>query len=257
MLWWLGAITMMATVVGLYASNWHWYIPVLQAESFLVAPERSGFRSPYPHCEIAANGISPNGEFAFILAFYFGDDWSVHPNCLVMRSRPGQRVDLPTEIDSSSVKRGGLNGVVRWAKDSSAVICFKNMDHPIEGGPVEERSAYDIYVVPIISGQPREPTALETEILKVSHPDFAKALEGKMKFAPCSYSRITDQGLEDDMTFNDSNLLVIDCYCSNCTRASDNDLSFEGYVAHVTGLWDPIQAKFIKVSYERGARTHY
>lgn len=222
----------------------------MKAKFALLRPEISGFRAPYPVSEIAANGISPNGEWAFILGFSTDDRTSNPPNCLVMRSRPGQIFYLPTEIGSSSVKRGGLNGVVRWAKDSSAVICFRNMDKPIGANFVNERSAYEIYVVPIINELPGKPTALETEILKASHPDFAKALDGKMKFPPCFYSTINDQGLDDDLTFNASNLLVIDCYCTNFVRESDNDMSWETWTAHVTGLWDPVHAKFVKVAYE-------
>ena len=252
-LWRLVAITIICSIVGFFLGNRRWYIPVKQAEafySFWVAPERSGFRSPYPHCEIAANGISPNGEFAFILAFYFVDDMHLYPNCLVMRSRPDQRVDLPTEIDSSSVKRGGINGVVRWAKDSSAVVCFKNMDQPSGGKTVERRSAYDVYVVPIISGQPGKAAALETEILKASHADFAKAYEKEIAQTPYFYSIITDHGLDDDLTFNDSNQLVIDCYCRNDFKDTDKDRTWKRWTARVIGLWDPIQGKFVTVSCE-------
>ena len=152
MLWWLGATLITASIVALNLSNWHWYAPIVKAEFLLVRPELSGFRSPYPDCEIAQNGISPNGQFAFIIGHSTEPGVASPPNSLVMRDQPGQVIYLPTQIDSSSTKRGGLNGVVRWAKDSSAVICFKNMDKPIGEDVVTERNAYDIYVVPIING---------------------------------------------------------------------------------------------------------
>jgi hypothetical protein len=251
MLWWMGAFAGMCVVIIVFLTDWHLHDRYMKAKFALLRPEISGFRAPYPVSEIAANGVSPNGEWAFILGFSTDDRTSNPPNCLVKRSAPGQKLELPSYLEESSDTRQGIDGVVRWAKDSSAVVFFKNMDHPIEGGPVVDRSAYDIYVVPISNGQPGKATSLETEILKVSHAAFAYAFEKQIAETPYAYSRITDHGLDDDLTFNDSNQLVIDCYCRNDVKDSDKDHSWEKWTAHVTGLWDPIQGKFVKATFER------
>lgn len=123
---------------------------------------------------------------------------------------------------------------------------LKSMDHPIDEKPLKTRSAYDAYVVPIINGKPGPPTSLETEILKVSHPDYFKSIDGHMQFGPYYYSEIEDKGLDDDFTFNDSNLLVIDCYCRN--RGMDKNSPWKSEASHVQGLWDPVHATFVQVS---------
>ena len=65
---------------------------------------------------------------------------------------------------------------------------------------------------------------------------------------------IVDGGLSDDLTFNDSNQIVIDCVCTNNpTLDVPVNGSLRVWAVHVTGLWDPIQGKFVKVSYVRVA----
>jgi hypothetical protein len=256
LLWWLGAFVGMCLGIILFLTDWHWHDLYMRASFAVLRPELSGFRSPYPVSEIATNGISPNGEWAFVLGFSTDERTSNPPNCLVKRSAPGQRFDLPSYIEETSDRRQGIDGVVRWAKDSSSVVFFKSMDHPIEGHPVVDRSAYDIYVVPIVNGVPGKPVALETEILKVSHSDFAKAFEKQIAETPYFYSRITDHGLDDNLTFNSSNQLVIDCYCGNDIKNTDSDHSWMKWTDHVTGLWDPIQGKFVQASFGRVGPAH-
>jgi hypothetical protein len=248
MLWWTGSFLGMCAAICLFLTNWHWYDFYTKARFALLRPELSGFRAPYPSVNIATNGISPDGEWAFILGFSTDERMANPPNCLVKRSAPGQRFDLPSYIETTSNPRQGIDGVVRWAKDSSAVVFFKNMDHPIEEKPVQFRSAYDIYVVPIVHGKPGTPAPLETEILKVSHPDFYKAIQGHMRFGPYFYSNITDEGLDDDFTFNDANQLIIDCYCGNRNDPDDKRSTWKSEESHVRGLWDPVRAAFVQVT---------
>lgn len=252
MLWWLVAFAITCVVIAVFLTDWHLHDQYMKAKFALLRPELSGFRAPYPVSEIAANGISPNGEWAFIVGFSTDERTANPPNCLVSRSAPGQRWNLPSYLDETSDTRQGIyGGVVRWAKDSSAVVFFKNADHPNEDGAVIDRSAYDIYVVPISNGQPGKATSLETEILKVSHADFANAFEKQIAETPYFYSRITDHGLDDDLTFNNSNQLVIDCYCRNDVKNTDKDHSWKKWAVHVTALWDPVQQKFVKATFER------
>ena len=257
MLWWLGSATAMACAIALSFSNWHWYTghwytghwyTVFSRVIFLIkSPEVSGFRARYPESYIAVNGVSPNGQIAFILGYSDVEGMSNPANCLAIRSHPGEYFQLPTYIEESSASRDNYDGVVRWAKNSSSVLCFTNCEHPTETG-VFARGAYEIYVVSIIDGRPAKFTNIETEILKSSHPDFAKAIEASMKYPADFYVSITDGGFDDNLSFNESNQLVINCYSSNIVRKEDRKKLGPSWTTHVTGLWDPAQEKFVHLS---------
>jgi hypothetical protein len=255
MLWWLGSVSAMACAVALFFDSRHLYTLFNRAKFAIESPEISGFRAPYPYCQIAKNGISPNGQLAFILGYSDEELTSNPPNCLALRSHPGEYFQLPTHIDESTSERESYDGVVRWAKDSSSVLCFTNCVHATETG-VFTRGAYEIYVVSIIKGRPAKYTNIGTEILKVSHPAFAKSLEKEIKYEPVFYVSITDGGFDDNLTFNDSNQLIVNCYSSNIVRDEDRERLGESWTTHVNGLWDPSLEKFVQLSCTRITPTN-
>jgi hypothetical protein len=119
----------------------------------------SGFPAPYPECQIAQDGISPDGKVAYVISYSTDPDMSGPPDCLVFRSQPEKRFDLPVIIGNSTTLRDRDGGVVRWAKDSSAVIVFKN-NLNFGGG------AYEIYVVPIVDGNRGKLRILKARFVK-------------------------------------------------------------------------------------------
>lgn len=244
MLWWLAAILVFVAIVSVSLSDWHWDAAIREAWFRLVSPEVSGFPAPHPDCEIAQNGISPNGQIAYIISESTEPGVSAPPDCLVFHSQPRGHFDLPINIGSSSAKRGGYDGVIRWAKDSLAVIVFK--DNPTFGG-----GAYEIYVIPFVEGKPGKITNLETEIYKIPHDDFVKDHAKEMNDMAHIAYEIQDGHQPDDLTFNESNQIIVDCVCTNNPNDNPNDLVLvKGWSAHVTALWDPIQAKFIRSDHQ-------
>jgi len=145
------------------------------------------FHPYYPDSEIPNGGLSPNGLFAFALlppdkAFFKPSPFSMSvsgrgpANCFLTHSTPsspGKSIWLPNHIALCDDERMGYNGVVRWAKDSSALLLFANGIR--DASSVFSRYASEIYVVPIIKGQQGKITNLEEEIFKVPHDDFVKA----------------------------------------------------------------------------------
>jgi hypothetical protein len=120
---------------------------------------------------------------------------------------------------------------VRWAKDSSAVI--------------------EIYVVPIVDGKPGKITNLESEIYKIPHDDFIKDRAKEMNDMAHIPYEIQDGKQPGNLTFNESNQVVVDCVCANDPNDNPDDLKLvKGWSAHVTGVWDPIEGKFLKSDHE-------
>jgi hypothetical protein len=108
--------------------------------------------------------------------------------------------------------------------------------------------------VPIIRGKPGKITNLEAEIYKIPHDDFVKSHAAQMNDAAHIDYEIMDGTQPKDLTFNASNQIVIDCFCTNNPNReldSAGQLKVKVWTSHVTGLWDPIQGKFIKATCSR------
>ena len=225
------------------------------------------FHPPMAGCVIARHGLSPDGQTALIVApghLFPNGQASLGFSCVITHAHPDKYLDLG-DVGTSSVEdratAGSFGSVLKWANNSSALLLFGTVNHDNENGGwagiawgAFGRAAFGIRVVPIVNGVPGKPYDLGVEILKASHPDFVKshAEDNWMKTNPSMYILINDKGLDDDLTFNDSNQIVIDCMCEN---GLPNDMyreirgNFKHWAVHVVGLWDPILCKFIKVSF--------
>jgi hypothetical protein len=244
MLWWAGTAATAFVAICFFLCKWDWRATIETTWFKLVSPTVSGFAAPYPECQIAQNGISPDCQVAYVLNYSIDPDMSGPPDCLVFRSQPEKRFDLPVIIGNSTTLRDRDGGVVRWAKDSSAVIVFKN-NLNFGGG------AYEIYVVPIVDGKPGKVTNLESEICKIPHDDFIKDHAKEMNDMAHIPYLIQDGMQTDNLTFNESNQIIVDCVCANDPNDNPNDLVLvKGWSAHVTGLWDPIKGKFFKIEHQ-------
>jgi hypothetical protein len=211
------------------------------------------FKPIDPGWKIAGNGLSPDGKVA-IITYKFqtlsNGEIAGDYDHLISRENPGKFLWLKDTVlgtSSSSQRAGGFSATVRWASDSSAVLFFKNNPN-FWGG------AYDIYVVPIIKGKPGKITNLEAEICKIPHDDFVKSHAEPINDSAHIDYEIMDGKQPKDLTFNASNQIVIDCFCTNNPNHELNaagQLKVKVWTSHVTAIWDPLQSKFIKASSTR------
>jgi len=205
----------------------------------------SDFHPRWEGCSIATNGLSPNGQYAFVLTpskLEPNEDEYVGLSGLMIRSQPGKffyAVGLPPEGSLSfGADRSENLSIIRWAKDSSAFVVFDN-----RFVPEMSRAVFSIYVVPMIKGEPAKATDLSIEILKSIDENFVKAHAKEINEHSSFFGEINDDGLEDNLTFNRLNQLVVDCLCTNCIPGDD---SYVGWTVRFRGLWDPIRRKFVK-----------